>query len=76
MRANRNPLLTAKEATEYLGISLSTLSRIERQGLLVPFRTPGRHRRYDVDMLDAYLESTRESLGGDRSRGDGHEDGS
>jgi excisionase family DNA binding protein len=54
-----NRLLTAKEAVEYLGISLSTLNRIERQGLLIPFRTPGGHRRYDQDMLDEYLESTR-----------------
>lgn len=54
-----NRLLTAREAVEYLGISLSTLNRIERHGLLVPFRTPGGHRRYAQDMLDEYLEATR-----------------
>jgi excisionase family DNA binding protein len=74
MSTSRKPLLSAKETIEYLGISLSTLNRIEKQGLLVPFRTPGRHRRYDVDMLDDYLESTRENPGGNSSRGDGHED--
>jgi excisionase family DNA binding protein len=54
-----NRLFTAKEAVDYLGISLSTLNRIEKQGLLVPFRTPGGHRRYDQEMLNEYLESTR-----------------
>jgi DNA-binding transcriptional MerR regulator len=59
MENMKNRLLTSKEAVIYLGISLSTLNRIESQGLLVPFRTPGGHRRYDTRMLDEYLESTR-----------------
>jgi len=54
-----NRLLTARDAVEFLGISLSTLNRIEKQGLLVPFRTPGGHRRYAQDMLNEYLETTR-----------------
>jgi len=54
-----NRLLTARDAVEYLGVSLSTLNRIEKQGLLVPFRTPGGHRRYAQRMLDEYLEATR-----------------
>ena len=52
----------ASEAARYLGISLPTLKKIEREGKLVPFRTPGRHRRYTIEMLDAYLESTQEPL--------------
>lgn len=52
-------LLTAREAVDYLGISLSTLHKIEKKGLIVPFRTPGGHRRYDESMLDEYLESSR-----------------
>ena len=56
---SKGRLLTAKEAVAYLGISLSTLNRIEKEGGLIPFRTPGGHRRYDQGMLDAYLESTR-----------------
>ena len=55
----RGHLVTAKEAATYLGISLSTLSRIEKEARLLPFRTPGGHRRYDLAMLDEYLESTR-----------------
>ena len=52
-------LLTAKEAAAYLRISLFTLRKIEQQGLVVPYRTPGGHRRYSVDMLDEYLENSR-----------------
>ena len=54
------PLLTAKEAAEFLHVSMFTLSKIEREGYLVPFRTPGGHRRYSVDMLRRYLEGTRD----------------
>jgi predicted site-specific integrase-resolvase len=54
------PLLTAKEAAEFLHVSMFTLSKIEREGDLVPFRTPGGHRRYSMDMLRRYLESTRD----------------
>ena len=52
-------LLTAKEAAAYLRVSLFTLRKIEQQGLLVPYRTPGGHRRYSVPMLKDYLEKTR-----------------
>lgn len=75
----RGPLLTARETVEYLSISLSTLNRMEKQGLLVPFRTPGGHRRYAKAMLDDYLETTRRGPGRrqhdggltDRSSGNG-----
>lgn len=53
-------LLTAKEAAEYLRISLYTLNKIQNQGDLVPFRTPGGHRRFSVEMLNDYLEESRE----------------
>jgi excisionase family DNA binding protein len=57
-----NPrLLTARDASAYLGVSLNTLNRIEKRGLILPFRTPGGHRRYDVRMLDEYLEASRQT---------------
>ena len=59
MEHDRNQLLIARQAAEYLGISLSTLGRIEREGNLIPFRTPGGHRRYRISMLDEYLERSR-----------------
>lgn len=52
-------LLKAREAAEYLRISLFTLNKIERSGMLMPFRTPGGHRRYSLDMLNQYLEEHR-----------------
>jgi len=55
-------LLTARDAAAYLGVSLNTLNRIEKRGLILPFRTPGGHRRYELRMLDEYLESTRQPL--------------
>ena len=63
-KSARYPLFNARGAVEYLGISLSTLNRIEKQGLLVPFRTPGGHRRYGQQMLDEYLEGTRQRPNG------------
>ena len=55
----KSGLLTAKEAAAYLRISLFTLRKIEQQGLIVPYRTPGGHRRYSVEMLNEYLEQSR-----------------
>ena len=52
-------LYTAKEAAAYLRISLFTLRKIEQQGMIIPFRTPGGHRRYSLGMLNEYLESSR-----------------
>jgi len=54
-------LMTAREAAEYLRISLLTLSKIEKQGGIVPFRTPGGHRRYSMKMIQDYLEESRTS---------------
>ncbi|MBM4466391.1 MAG: helix-turn-helix domain-containing protein [Chloroflexi bacterium] len=54
-------ILTAKEAAEYLRVSLYTLKRMENEGGLIPFRTPGGHRRYSLRMLDEYLEKSRKS---------------
>ncbi len=55
----RKVILTAREAADYLRISLFTLNRVEREGLLIPFRTPGGHRRYSLEMLNEYLENNR-----------------
>ena len=52
-------ILTAKEAADYLRVSLYTLRRMESDGSLIPFRTPGGHRRYSLRMLNEYLEQSR-----------------
>lgn len=60
MAANKMTLLTAQEAADYLRVSMFTLNRIQASGRLIPFRTPGGHRRYSLEMLNQYLESTRD----------------
>ncbi len=52
-------LLTARQAADFLGISLNTLRRIEKAGLIIPYRTPGGHRRYSSELLQEYLERSR-----------------
>ena len=62
LRSNAEPadaLLTAREAAAFLHVSLNTLWRMERRNLITPYRTPGGHRRYSVEMLRSYLERTR-----------------
>jgi len=54
-------ILTAKEAAEYLRVSLYTLRKMESEGSLIPFHTPGGHRRYSLRMLNEYLEKSRMS---------------
>lgn len=63
----RLTLLTAKEAAHYLRVSLFTLSKIEAEGGLVLFRTPGGHRRYSLEMLHEYLENSRRPPGQKKS---------
>jgi excisionase family DNA binding protein len=52
-------ILTPRESAQYLRVSQFTLRKMEEQGLIVPFRTPGGHRRYSLEMLNEYLEKSR-----------------
>lgn len=53
-------LLTASETAKYLQVSRFTLNKIVAEGDLLPFRTPGGHRRFSLEMLDEYLQGTRQ----------------
>jgi excisionase family DNA binding protein len=46
-------LLNIGTAAEYLGISIDTLRRWERKGRINPLRSPGGHRYYSKEDLDA-----------------------
>ena len=59
MRNRQERLVRARGAAAYLGVSLVTLRRMEKQGVLSPYRTPGGHRRYSIEMLEDYLEGSR-----------------
>lgn len=60
MAEEKMSLLKAREAAEYLNVSLATLDRMEKERKLTPFRTPGGHRRYSLAMLNEYLERSRQ----------------
>jgi len=59
MAESRVSLMTAKEAARYLRVSMFTLGKIESNGGLAPYRTPGGHRRYSLRMLNRYLNNSR-----------------
>lgn len=60
-----NPLafITAREAAHYLRISISTLNRMERKGMITSYRTIGRHRRYTLEMLNVSLSYGVKEIG-------------
>ena len=49
-------LITTNEAAKLLGVSASTIYRMEKNGLIKPFRTPGGQRRFSRTALEDYLE--------------------
>jgi excisionase family DNA binding protein len=51
--------LTASEAARHLGVSISTVRRWSDAGHLQGYRTPGGQRRFNVEQLDAFLQSLR-----------------
>ena len=50
-----NRLIGINEASELLGVSITTLRRWDKAGLLVAERTPGGHRKYDISKIDPNL---------------------
>jgi len=48
--------LTLGQAARYLGVAQSTIRKWSDNGRVRVYKTPGRHRRYRLDDLDAFLE--------------------
>lgn len=48
-------LLNIKETASYLNVSQDTLRKWDKSGKLIPSKTPGGHRRYDIDILDNFI---------------------
>lgn len=44
-------MLTIREAGEFLGVSVPTMRRWEKEGKITSYRTTGKHRRYDKNDL-------------------------
>ena len=57
-----NRLIGINEASELLGVSITTLRRWDKAGLLVAERTPGGHRKYDISKIDPNLLHGVESV--------------
>ncbi|GER92540.1 DNA methyltransferase [hot springs metagenome] len=53
-------VFTTKEAARYLGISPSTIYRMEKQGLITSIRTPGGQRRFSRESIERYLQRSQD----------------
>jgi len=51
-------VFNTKEIARYLGISISTVYRMEKQGLITSIRTPGGQRRFTKEEMDRYLRNS------------------
>lgn len=51
--------VSSKQAAQMLGISVSTLYRMVKKGVLIPSKTPGGQRRFDRQELEDYLEASK-----------------
>ena len=47
--------LTVAEAARRLGVSIETIRRYDKRGVLKTFRTDGGHRRFRVADVEAFL---------------------
>lgn len=52
-------VFTTKEAAKYLGMSVATIYRMEKQGLISSTRTPGGQRRFNKESIEEYLEESQ-----------------
>ncbi|MGI6014544.1 MAG: DNA methyltransferase [Oscillospiraceae bacterium] len=51
--------VSSKQAAQILGISVSTVYRMVKKGVLTPSKTPGGQRRFDKKELEDYLEASK-----------------
>lgn len=49
-------LLNLTEASQYLNVHKETLRRWDREGKLIPLKTPGGHRRYKITDLEKFIQ--------------------
>ena len=57
MPTQNTPLLTIKEAANFLKVSEKTLRRWEESGKLLSIRTSGGHRRYSIEFLKEFKKN-------------------
>ena len=56
------PKITRQEASDLLGVHPDTMRRWETEGKIVPERTTGGHRRYDVAKLLGTVEKDGKTI--------------
>jgi excisionase family DNA binding protein len=61
--------LTLGQAATYLGVAQSTLRKWSDDGRLTAFYTPGGHRRFRLDELRTFVESSRPAAAAARAAG-------
>lgn len=55
--------LTISKAAKELGVSINTLRRWDKEGILVPLKTPSGHRRYNLeDIKEFYSKKKPETV--------------
>lgn len=57
-----NRLISINEVSKLLGVSITTLRRWDKKGVLVAERTPSGHRKYDISKIDPNLLHGVESV--------------
>jgi len=58
LQVETKALFSTKEAAQYLGVSIATIYRMEKKGLLISSKTPGGQRRFSKDILEKYLKNS------------------
>lgn len=53
-------MMSTKKASEYIGVSVSTIYRMVDKGILKPAKTPGGQRRFSKEKLDFYMEQSKD----------------
>lgn len=57
---DKEQFLTSTETAKYIGVSVNTLRNMHKDGRLIPIKTKGGHRRYELSQIIEYIN--REKL--------------